>query len=456
MSRHVRKMSFDRDSGRCWKRQIALAAAVLLLAPVGLVRAQDSAEDDNGRFVVIRAGKVITCTGKEIRNGMIVLSGGKIYSVGQGLEYPLNAEIIDARDRVVMPGLIDPHTRYGLQNYSRSGVHGNLSVADEYHPTPGLYDELLDAGYTAITLVPGGGGIPGRALVTRTGGQEAQRVLLSPGYLRVTADKRTFRGGLEKAEKEIEKVEQARVEFEKKQKEEQQKQAEQKKQDKQQPEQQTKQPPESQPAEKPATQPAKPPEFKAPPIDPAHQVLVDLIQKKSDILALIELNNASDFVHMCEVLERFEIAHAFVANNYGQSDLGYIVEKMGQRKARVVLLPWIGSVPYSAERLNLVKMFSEAGCEVSLTPLNDRDREYARMLGRVAELVRVGWSREEALKAVTLYPARLLGLEDRLGTIEKDKQADLIFLDGDPFDPTARVREVMIGGKVIHRVEDYE
>jgi len=75
------------------------------------------------------------------------------------------------------------------------------------------------------------------------------------------------------------------------------------------------------------------------------------------------------------------------------------------------------------------------------------------MLGRIALLVREGWTRAEALKAVTLHPARLLGLDSRLGSIEKDKDADLIFLDADPLDPLARVREVMIAGEIVRRVE---
>ena len=57
------------------------------------------------------------------------------------------------------------------------------------------------------------------------------------------------------------------------------------------------------------------------------------------------------------------------------------------------------------------------------------------------------------MKALTLHPARPLGLEKRLGSIEKDKDADLIFLDADPLDPRARVREVMIGGEIVHRAE---
>jgi hypothetical protein len=408
--------------------------------------------EDGQRLAVVRAGKIITNAGEEIRDGLVVIEDGKITNVGRKLDVPFNARVIDARDRVVMPGLINARSRYGLSRYNRSGVHGNLSVADEYFPPPGTYDDLLDAGYTTLALIPDGSGIPGRALVVRTAGPESQRTLLSPAYLRVTNDKRTFRGALEKARKEIEKVEKARKEFEKKQAELKKKQEQEKKK-----EPEKKEKPDQKGSEtQPATQPAKQPAFKPPPIDPAHQALVDLIQEKPDIFALIELGSASDYLHMRDVLEEHEIAHHFYARNHSRSDLEYVVEKMGQRKEQIILQPLIGRVPHSAERLHLVGRFTAAGCEVSLTPLNDSATEHGRIFVRIAELVREGWPREEALKSVTLYPARLLGLEERLGTIEKDRDADLIFLDADPLDPTARIREVMIAGEMVHRVEDFE
>lgn len=413
--------------------------------------AAESADDDEDeRFVVIKAGQIITIVGEEIRDGVIVLSGGKVYSVGRDLEYPLNSKVIDARDRVVMPGLIDPHTRYGLPGYKRGGVHGDLSAQDEYFPPPKVYDELLAAGYTALALVPAGDGIPGRAMVVRTAGPEDRCTLQSPSYLRVSGDKRVLRGALERAQKEIDKVEKARKEFEEKQKkaqEEKKKKAAQEKAQKD---------GEKHPATQPTTQPAQPttrPAFKPPPIDPAYQALVDLIQKKPDILALIELDRASDFVHMQDVLAKFEIAHCFYAGHSRRMDLEYVVEPLGEQKAKIIVPPAITRTPYSAERIHLPRMLTEAGCEVSLSPRNDSPLEYRHMLGRVAELVREGWSREAALEAVTLHPAALLGLAERLGSIEKGKEADFIFLDADPLAPGAQVREVMIGGEVVHRAE---
>ena len=431
-----------------------LAAGLFLMSPPAS-RAADQAKpaDDYEPFVVIKAGKIITVADKEIEDGMIVLSGGRIQSVGRNLEYPLNATVIDARDRVVMPGLINPRSRYGLSNYGRGGVHGNISVADEYFPTPEEYEEILGSGYTTLALVPAGGGIPGRAMVVRIAGPEDQRVLQSPSYLRVPANKATLRGALEQAKKEIEKVDKAREEFDKKlaeqkkQQEEQKKQEEQKSKDKA-----ANQPPEKKPDAPPEQAPE--PKFEPPPIDPALEVLVDLLQEKPGVFALLELDRASDYLLMCDVLERFKIAHQFYVRNDGESDFGYVARRMGEEKAKVIMLPIVNRVPDSAERTHVVRQLDAAGCTVLLAPGADTPREFQRTLGRVAELVRDGWDREAALKSVTQYPAELLGLSERLGTIEKDKEADLIFLDADPLDPTARVRGVMIAGEMVYPVED--
>ena len=60
-----------------------------------------------------------------------------------------------------------------------------------------------------------------------------------------------------------------------------------------------------------------------------------------------------------------------------------------------------------------------------------------------------GLPRDEALKAITLYPAQILGVADRLGSIEPGKIADLVVADGDPLEITTQVEQVYIGGKPI-------
>lgn len=414
-------------------------ACVLAIVQSAHVLAQTDVESQGDeKFVVVKAGKIITVSGEDIHDGVIVIVNGKIRAVGKGLDYPGNAKIIDASDMVVMPGMINPHTRIGLTPYIRTGVHGDLTVADEYFPDESLNEELLDFGYTTLGLYAGGRGVTGRGLVVRTGGDESLRVLLSPAHLWVTFDKKTFRAALKKAQAEIDKVEKARKKFEEKQKKA--KQA-------------SKKPSETQPATQPTTQPTTQPVFTPPKIDPAHQVLVDLIQKKEGLFAFLATRRASDVIHWLDLLDDYEIAHKFQLRNFVQTDYDAVVEQLGEKKSQIVLLPYLNYVMYSAERMHLIKALSEAECEVSLVPLFDSVREFGVMRKRLTDLVRDGWSREDALKSVTLNPARLLGLGDRLGSIEKGKEPDLIFLDGDPLDPFARVRKVMIAGRIIHTVE---
>jgi hypothetical protein len=414
---------------------LALAATPLRAADVG----DETAEE---RFVVVKARRIITNTGKPIENGVIVIVNGKIRNVGgSGLEYPRNAKIIDAHDRVVMPGLICPQTRFGLPPYGRQGVHGNWSVADEFFPREDTFDDLLDAGFTAVALVPDGSGIPGRALIVRTGGPLDQRILKSPAFVLLNGDKKTIREALERAEKEIEKVTKAREKFE-----EEQKKAPP-------PHPPASQPPGTQPAAT-SSAPASAPVFKPPPIDPAHEVLADLIQKKDGVEAQVELRRASDWVHMADLFTRFDIARHYVARNVWQSDFYRVAKEMGEKKVRVALWPYVNRIPFSNERVHTVRELSEAGCEVSLLPVQDNPAEFARIRQRASQLVAAGWKAEDALKSLTLHPARLLGLADRFGTIEKDREADLIFLTAEPLAPESRVREVMIRGEIVHRVKE--
>jgi imidazolonepropionase-like amidohydrolase len=61
----------------------------------------------------------------------------------------------------------------------------------------------------------------------------------------------------------------------------------------------------------------------------------------------------------------------------------------------------------------------------------------------------LGVAREAALAAVTLEGARALGLEQSLGSLEKDKTANIVFWSGDPFEPSSRVQAVMLEGKFV-------
>jgi imidazolonepropionase-like amidohydrolase len=60
----------------------------------------------------------------------------------------------------------------------------------------------------------------------------------------------------------------------------------------------------------------------------------------------------------------------------------------------------------------------------------------------------------EALKAITINPAKLIGMETRIGSIEPGKDADLVLFDGDPFDIQSRVQKVFIDGHIAYNTEN--
>lgn len=439
-------------------RLVAIAGSVALAATA-------CAADET---VFIRAGKVVTGTGEEIERGEIVIVDGRIELVGRQLDVPPGARVFEALDQTVMPGLIDARCRYGLSGYNRAGVHGDLTVDSELYLSEIDFEPLLEAGFTAVCFEPDGTGMPGRSVVYRTGGPEGSRRVKDAAWLVTMSnpgrDKGVLSSAIEKAKAEIKKVEDARKKFEeerKKAEEEAKKRAEeQKKQEGDKPGEGPK-PEEGKPAEKQPEE-AKPKEFEPPEIDAAHRFLVDMIRGEGDGRLLVEIRRSSDLVHLDDVLERHKIGekkdrmlpHDLHLSGVGSSDYNYVVGRLGERKALVLAWPAIDMLPDTVIRCNVIAELSSAGARVALTPRSDGVASYRGYREQVAEVVRAGLPRGEGILGMTGRVAELLGVQGEMGTIEKGKAADLVFLDGDVFELGSRVRGVMILGEVVWEADD--
>jgi hypothetical protein len=438
---------------------------IALLATCGGESAfcQNDAEET---FVVIKAGRVITMAGQDIVQADLVLVDGKVRLLGQDLSYPASARIIDARDQTVIPGLIHPRTRWQLPSYSRSGLRGDRSAAKEVFLSEIDFEPFLQAGFTTVCFYPTGSGIPGVGAVYRTAGKTADRDL-GAGYVRITMnnpgnDKKVLRDAIAKAKAEIAKVEKARKDWEEKQKKAKEDAAqkadekpkegdksEEKKESTASGEGAEKEEPKKPDADKPEEK--KPDVFVPPKIDPAVLPFVKWLRDKKGPPLVYELYRASDYRHLEHVREQaaaLPISTLYLASA-ASPDLHYVLEDLAKRKATVILQPRIGTLPYTETRYNLAGELSLAGCQVVVAPYGESTSALREIRVRLANLVRAGMPREAALKSVTQHPAEMLGLADRLGTIEKGKDADLVFLDGDPLAPTARVKRVMILGETV-------
>ena len=67
--------------------------------------------------------------------------------------------------------------------------------------------------------------------------------------------------------------------------------------------------------------------------------------------------------------------------------------------------------------------------------------------------VRHGMDPQKAIQAVTVVPAQILGVSDRLGSIEKGKDADILILSGEPLAGTTLIEQVIINGKTVHKAD---
>lgn len=435
---------------------------IILLVAIFVASAGRAQDDGDEKFVVIKAGRVITVAGEEYVQAEIVLVDGKVRLVGKSLDYPKSAKVIDARREVVMPGMIHPGTRWQLSGYTRSGVHGDRSAAKEVYLDRIDFEPLLKAGFTAVCFYPTGTGITGLGAVYRTAGEKKSREL-GAAYLRTTMssparDKKTLRDAVAKARKEIEKVEKARKDWEEKQKkakEEAAKKAKETPKDDETPKVEPK--PKTAAGDTPEEEEEakdtekKPEVFTPPKIDPAVLPFVQWIRDKKGPTPLFELNRASDLRHLDDALRTASELPATLLYLAGSSSLDYhhVVEDLVERKALVLVQPRMGNLPNTVTRRNLAAELALAGCEVVLLPTSDSTSALEQFRVRLADLVRASLPREEALKAVTVRPAKVLGIQDRLGTIEKGKDADLIFLDGDPLNPHTRVTRVMTLGEIV-------
>lgn len=103
---------------------------------------------------------------------------------------------------------------------------------------------------------------------------------------------------------------------------------------------------------------------------------------------------------------------------------------------------------------NPAAIIAQAKIPVCLLPRRDYEPAFESFRFDVALLIRSGLPREAALKAVTIIPAALLGIDWRIGSLEKGKDADVLLLDGDLFDWQTRIQKIFIAGEEVFSIQD--
>jgi Amidohydrolase family len=394
----------------------------------------------------LRVASAETIADGTVPYAVLLVENGKLIAVGQDLPIEAGIPIYDLPDVEATPGLVSCRSRIGLDARGDTGINPEIDVRVEAEKSRFDYSRLLEHGVTTLALYPPGGGIIGQSLAIRPiAGSFEERLLKSPAYLAMTCGankqaKKYVRDAFALVDKYMEAVAKEREKANKKG-------SSKAKTTKEEPKE----------GEKPAEGEAKPEEKKegeekkdafVPPVpDPRTLPLVKLLA--GDLRALVGIRKAADYLHFKDAIVGREFAYHLQIDLRDELDLFYIAEDLGKAGEHMVVDPRIVQHPGTRRERNLPAELQRAGVKIAFVPVEDSIAGHGRWLTDVGLLVRFGFDRQAALEGLTLEPAKVLGLEERLGSLEVGKDANLVLWDGDPLAPTSHILAVILEGRLV-------
>ncbi|MEM1068705.1 MAG: amidohydrolase family protein [Planctomycetota bacterium] len=448
-------------AGRPRHLMLAALTTVFALSVLGLPSA--SAQ------VAVKAGLVVPIVGEPIENGVILINEGKIEAVGKDLKIPVDYKVVQADDGVVMPGLIDPHSSDGMSQANEQNTNVPfLSVVDSIDPNAPYFEQCRRNGVTTAAVVPGNSTmIGGRSAIVKTsGGYVNDMVLVRDAGLKISL--RPIRGSrmshlarlrreLDVAKRSIEdeiaeekeKEEKEKAEAKKSsEKSEKPKEGEEKKDEKKDP------PKEGEAKDEKSDGDDKKEEDKKPEEEEAESLrqLKRLLRGEQE--AFVYCDAAMDVAQAITLSRQY----GFKARLVLSSDCYKAAELLADADATVVLDPELvfwETDPRTREDKKIVVS--------RLMHDEDVDFVFQANLGsspqsvgsgyfwfQAATAISYGMDRGEALERLTLAPAKLLGIDEFVGSIEPGKDADLVIYSGDPLKIDSWVMKTMVAGEVVY------
>jgi hypothetical protein len=420
-----------------------------LTIPFALACASGASAD----LLAVKVGRAETISQGVIEHAVLLIEDGKIVLIGEDLPIERGVPTVDLSSWTVTPGFVSCYTRIGMDSAGGDDMSPGQKASDELWPDARELRRVVEHGVTTLGVYPAGNGIPGQAAAIRPLGADADTLLVADSvYLKIIADanpaaKKRVRDGFKKADDYKDKLAKAREKWEKDQ---EKKKAPAKKDEKK--EEEKKEPQDKQEgAEKPEADKFVPPEP-----DDVARAFGDL--RSGKLRALVSISSASEYLHWLDALGSEKITWDLRVVLAPESDLYYVLDKktydldvdgIGDRKLRVVIGPEMTVTPNTRRLRNLPADLAKSGARLCFTPRQDDLGGYERWREHVAELVAAGLDRDAALRALTLEPAGVLGVDARLGSLDAGKDANLVFFDGDPLEPGTRVKAVMLEGRVV-------
>ena len=422
-----------------------MSRIALLLLFTALASPPASAE-----LVAIRVGRAETVAQGPLENAVVLVEGGRIVAVGADLPVARGIRVLDRRDWVVTPGLVNSYSRLGMDGQAGKLDEPETHASEELYPRQEEYRDVLELGVTTIALYPPGTGLPGQAVAVRPAGDTPRAMTIEEGvYLKITMAssaqaKKDLRGAFEKVDEYEEKVRRAREKWEKEQERKRRSKATSKKDDDERASEDTERKDEREAEDRDASG------DRFVPPDPEPYVVAMQRVRSKELPVLFAISKASDYLHLLEALGREDVDWFLRLPLRSESDFHFVEEQIGEQRPLVVIDPELTLMQNSRRERNLPAELARAGARIVLVPARDTVQAHRTWMADVGRLVATGLDRSAALAAVTSEAAAVLGLDERLGTLSPGKDANMVFWSGDPFEPQSLVEAVMLEGELVY------
>ncbi|MBM3291998.1 amidohydrolase [Candidatus Bathyarchaeota archaeon] len=386
-------------------------------------------------MLAIKGGKFLTITKGIIDGGVILIDNGKIKAIGPDLKIPDNAKVINANRKIVMPGLIDAHCHIGISEElaGQAGADYNEAVdpiTPQMKASDGIKanaDEMgltaaVKTGITTVQVLPGSANVLGgvgcviktapKVVVTDMIIKEpsGMKAAFGENPRRVYGDqKKTPQTRMGVAAILREWLERTKIYMNKK--------------------------------ERAGDDTTKLPEY-----NPKLEALIPLL--KGEIPMRAHAHRADDIAMAIRICGEYGLKMSWEHATEGHR----IAEYIAKRGISATFGPaMMGRGKWEMRELNIataVKLY-EAGVKFAIqTDATSSTIQYLPIVAGLAH--REGLPYEEALKVITINPAEILGVNDRVGSLEKGKDADIRILSGDPLELKTKVEKVILNGELVY------
>jgi len=383
-------------------------------------------------MILIKNGTVLTMAKETIENGCVLVDEGKIKYVGKEKNIDGDLEVIDANGGYIMPGMIDAHCHLGLweDGVGFEGADGNeatdpitphLRAIDGINPMDKTFKEAYENGITCVCTGPGSANvISGSFSVIKTFGKRIDKMIVKETAAIKVAfgenPKSTYhekhempttrmgiaallRETLFKAKEYLEAKENAEEDDDK-------------------------------------------PDF-----DMKYESLIPVL--KREIPLKVHAHRADDMFTAIRIAREFNIDLTLDHCTEGH----LIVDELKEEGYPLIVGPSLSErskVELRELTFETAGILNKAGMDIAI--MTDHGVIPIQYLPLCAALAaKHGMDEMEALKAITINPAKILKIDDKVGSLEVGKDADIVVLDKHPLDVMAKTQYVLIDGKVVFK-----